>query len=1311
MHQERTIGCSASRVFGLTATLGFLLMALSVEVPGADLSAGVAYALPTVNGKAPQIDGDLADWDWSAAEPCWIGLSTVKERNAEVAYLFDGDALYIGARVALPGRPLENRARPIDRFWQGDLLQLRLASDPALPFPLPNPDGLKGNKRVMHISLWKNTEMSEDYIHLAFGARFDGGSAVNPPGSALKINPTATGYTLEARIPWAALNVPDGRLPFTPGQRMTAIMEVLWGGGDASRTVIHCHRDPGVFAFHSPGAWGQIEFSPTGARKPRHGGLAAVIRQSAQTKPPTGTPIRFEIAQPGKVTVNILDADGGVVRELMGGEWHEAGPVTAWWDGRNQWGEPMPLGDYRWGVYVSPGLDVEYVGTVGTSGNPPYETLDGKGGWGGDHGWPIDVAADATGWYFLWSMNESGRTIVKTDFAGNVVWRSMPFVLGGYGGFTSMAANGTRVFLAGNRKKAEYKFKRQLVQLDAATGRFLPFPDGQNARELPVADEAPRLARSFSPMEPQVVAGAACDTQTLYLSDFPGNRILVLDPETGTVRRELACPGPRGICLSGTMLYAACFDPLAGRGSVQRLDLAAAAPAVECVVADGLDAPWDLAVDEAGRMHVTDLGHSQQVRVFAADGKPLRHIGKPAGRPYLGTYVPANFLNPAGIAWDGRGGVLLAEAATPKVFTRLDAESGKALRKWYGYTAYSPTNIPDSDDPFLQYYSLSGPESFARARLPKGETKGLPPQASWDFPGAGIAEFGAIMDTMTVPEVVAATNGRKYLVSDAESRTICLIEGDDMLPVASANVGRDPKKKGNWLEFWMDTNGDHRVQPDEVRRLETVEERRVDWAHLCGSQYMAPNGDLFLTADNAVILLPCAGFARDGSIRWDTNRARFAIPKVLDRVERLGTGWREGVLGVRRDSQGNLYVIFSTVAPYATRDLTKAMNRGMGHTSTFNTVKFAKFAADGRLLWLAGRKATASPKPGEIMHHWIIGGLIDDRYIVGCSEWGTFAVYSADGFYVDTLFDLPGKPGRGIPYTFGGEDFSGQVRYYAKRDEVWAFNAGHTYRVKGFRKGRVIGEKRLSGKVALARVEPIEAGDETLQPLKAVALAGDARSDAAWTAVPVMTLKADGRDLAQFQIGYTTTDLFFRARVNDGSPLVNKAESLNAIFKGGDGVGIELGPLAARDRREPLVGMTRFLVAAIGGQTRLVALKPVTGLVQKPESFFTPAGKTAAFQFLGEVPDGEAVLTPLADKKGYTCLARIPLAFLELELKPGVRFAAEAEVLLSGQGPRGTETVARHYLFSPASPATTMVNDTPTEARLYPAGWGTLEVE
>jgi hypothetical protein len=362
-------------------------------------------------------------------------------------------------------------------------------------------------------------------------------------------------------------------------------------------------------------------------------------------------------------------------------------------------------------------------------------------------------------------------------------------------------------------------------------------------------------------------------------------------------------------------------------------------------------------------------------------------------------------------------------------------------------------------------------------------------------------------------------------------------------------------------------------------------------------------------------------------------------------------------------------------------------------------------------LWLTGRKATASPKSGEIMHHWIIGGLIDDRYIVGCSEWGTFAVYTADGFYVDTLFDPPGKPGRGIPYTFGGEDFSGQVRYYAKLDEVWAYNAGHTYRVKGFKKGRVAGEKRLIGKVALARVEPIDVGDDQLQPLKAVALAGDAQSDAAWAAVPVTTLKADGRDLAQFQIGYTVTDLYVRARVNDVSPLVNKAESLNAIFKGGDGVGIELGPLAARDRREPLPGMTRFLVALIGGQARLVALKPVTGLAQKPESFFTPAGRTAAFQFLGEVPNGTAAVTPLPDNKGYTCLARIPLAFLELELKPGVKLAAEAEVLLSGQGPRGMETVSRNYLFSPTSPATTMVNDTPTEARLYPAGWGTLEVE
>jgi hypothetical protein len=66
---------------------------------------------------------------------------------------------------------------------------------------------------------------------------------------------------------------------------------------------------------------------------------------------------------------------------------------------------------------------------------------------------------------------------------------------------------------------------------------------------------------------------------------------------------------------------------------------------------------------------------------------------------------------------------------------------------------------------------------------------------------------------------------------------------------------------------------------------------------------------------------------------------------------------------------------------------------------------------------------------------------------------------------------------------------------------------------------------------------------------------------------------------------------------------------------------------------------------------------------------------------------------------------------VELDLKPGAKLAGDIEVRLSGAGPRGLQTVSRNYLFTPLRPETTMTDDVPTEARLYPKYWGSVEVQ
>jgi hypothetical protein len=120
-------------------------------------------------------------------------------------------------------------------------------------------------------------------------------------------------------------------------------------------------------------------------------------------------------------------------------------------------------------------------------------------------------------------------------------------------------------------------------------------------------------------------------------------------------------------------------------------------------------------------------------------------------------------------------------------------------------------------------------------------------------------------------------------------------------------------------------------------------------------------------------------------------------------------------------------------------------------------------------------------------------------------------------------------------------------------------------------------------------------------------------------------------------------------------------------------------------------------------------MKAVTAGAKQPFEYFTPAAGTARFEFVGEVPGGKVSWTP--EGKGYTATFLVPRSFLEFDLKPGSALKGDIEVRLGGAGARGLQTTSRNYLFTPARPETTMTDDVPTEARLYPQYWGDVEVK
>lgn len=1308
-----------------------------------DLTKGVMQALPTPGGKAPGIDGDLKDWDLSAEEPVWIAAQTAAKLHAQMALMYDDQYLYVGGEMSLPGRPYHNASNPTDAFWWSDLVQFRFVADPAIPAPLdPNDAATKASDRIAHISFWKNSDTGKDYLHIAYGIGLDKGSAVNPEGSQVVITPHGTSsYTLEARIPWSALHVPGGKNPFKAGQSATAVYDLHWGGETATAALYR--TNPGAFAFMQPQTWGQAQFSATGKLTARHETMEQILARltaPAQTAAAVGVPITVNVPNASRVSVNILGPHGEVLRELIGGEEHPKGPLTLHWDGKDQWGTPMTPGSYRWGAYFSGGLKAKFMGGVGKSADPYWDSLDGKGSWGGDHSDPISVAADEHSLYFLWPVAEGGRALVKTDYQGKVIWRKTPFVGGGFGPFYGVASNGKYVFLTFGDNKP------QLVRLNAENGQTTVWGDKPDSQPVtPISDTAAvKVPGDSSPLGVSNVAfgasvvgqpeasGLACSVAEVFSSVYSQDKIQVLDAETGAITRTLSCPGPRGLCLdkSGN-LFAVSY--VSGK-SAQVVKFAAAQGSAVPAVTEGLVAPWGVAVDAQGAIHVSDEGKSQQVKTFSADGKFVNALGKAGGRAYAGTYDPDAFLHPAGIAVDAKGGLLVAESSIPKVMSRWDIATGKPLGRWFGAPQYWNGTWPDSTDPTKVYYELTN--GFARAALSRPDY----PEAYWSLPSAGYPEAGVVGSGLGIPEIVDAANGRKYLADDADLHAIYLVQGDQMLPVAHLHFLRakseENKTDHGYLEVWQDRNGDHHMQVDEVARLDTVDGKPLaEVVEQTGSMHMQPNGDLYLmTGSNKILKVPAKGFEKDGSLRWNLAAASYAVPAIVPSLgDSMYAGWR-GQAGLRVDGQGNIYTCFAANVPivtpelskqmrerypalaqwewgaYATRELADKYHEGLGHTGESNAVKFAKFDKQGRLLWMAGRKATAAAGPGEMYHFWALAGLIGDDYIAGASEWGPISIYTKDGFFVDTLMNNPGLAPPPGPYTFGSETNSGRVQYFPKRDEVWAYAVGMAYTVEGFKKGKVIGEQRKYGSIKLDKVYEAAEDAQTARSLQIAAVTGDPLSDTGgWSRVPSSAISRNGEEFASAQIGYDDSFLYSRIHVADDSPLQNSADAVNTAFKGGDTAGIVLGSSPQHD--QPQAGDIRLMAAQINGQPHLIAMKMVTAQGKHPEDYYTPAGGHARFEFVGDVPGGKVTLTRDADGKGYTALFAVPRSFLEFDLKAGTFLVGDVEVRLSGAGPRGLQATSRNYLFTPLRSETTMTDDLPTESRLYPQYWSAVAVK
>ena len=255
----------------------------------------------------------------------------------------------------------------------------------------------------------------------------------------------------ELALPWKLL-VPDGITP-QAGQRMVFSVEPNFNLTTGYRISLKDIFRPGVvpdrvFTFMASSCWGYGTFAPAGKVEPQRLRLAdnrefaVTLRDGVPAVDWTGlfeerktegfAKIALDMPQDGYVSLNIKNADGEVVRQLVNAAFFTRGKHEVLWDGLTNLshlkpGEVVPAGAYTWEAIYHTGLGLRLVGWADNAGNAPFDSPGGN--WGGDHGLPCSVTTDGKAMYWAgaarrparrwWSPTSRARSCGGTRAAGS----------------------------------------------------------------------------------------------------------------------------------------------------------------------------------------------------------------------------------------------------------------------------------------------------------------------------------------------------------------------------------------------------------------------------------------------------------------------------------------------------------------------------------------------------------------------------------------------------------------------------------------------------------------------------------------------------------------------------------------------------------------------------------------------------------------------------------------------------------------------------------------------------------------------------
>lgn len=978
----------------------------------------------------------------------------------------------------------------------------------------------------------------------------------------------------------------------------------------------------------------------------------------------------------------------------------------------------------------------KYVTSLHCDGNPSYKTDDGTGSWGGDWGAPVAAASEKNRVFLGWGHCESGWNVICVDQKltpnqrAKKLWGKRVRASGVGSTLTALDVHAGLVFVAldGPEHKSSDPLNHAGVLIqNVSDGSPQNFPFGE--RVLPISAYNPKMVKR-DPDGPLFKLRENADFgPTLNLTDIAvvddilaaslrqEDRVVLVNWKTGDPVGKLKVESPAGIEFrdDGTLV-------IAGTQGITLYSLKTGK--TELIARGELTRPWGLSIDSNGRIAVADCADTMRVKIFSSKGKLKDTIGKEGGRSWIGSYVKKGMLMPAGISYDGQDKLWVTEFDDfPRRVSVWDRQ-GELVADLHGPSV--PQNdrdvIPDEPELVNVHHTLY------RVNYDTGESECVSTLWRPHYNGWTSIDTWGHASRYAFRKV----NGQTYAFLDHgysdRLSTIFKFDGEQLHPIASWGRGYGIPLATRGQKAPTVTRPEQILSEEKAATYYRDQDRqRLYSNNEISHRWIDGNGD---------------GVIQDSEFSVEANGPnRFFIHYVDEELTlwgRRGQGiyrvpvesWTEdGIPIYPTEAVAPLCMMQTTTMASLIPDLAEKRFYTIG-TKGGDTRNKGDYAAiecydfDGNLIWAYTDTwygfALDAPfwKPGYVIGCNKPLGMakLDDGtgLIVFNGYQGMYHCLTTDGLWL-AMFGRDNRYGPKMDANSQWiENFTG--RFFRNQ------NNGKVYLIGGDIDARIW---EITGLESIRRAEQrvTISAEDAIRIAKAAGTQSAPQTQNAFT-IPRRTITVDGEltdwqdvtptilnaqdpSKSEIYLAYDDMMLYALYRVEDSSPMQNVGGDFRTLFKAGDSCDIMLGTDAdaPANRLAPAPGDLRILMTETDGEAIAVIFEKSVrdGKKKEPHVFTSPTG-TETFDRVAVITDARIAVK--RKEKSYILEAAIPLSQIGFKPEAGKIFKADMGVLFSNQG--GSQTTLRAYI---ANQNTGITEDIPSEARLQPQDWGTLNVE